>query len=542
MGNLVSSEAVYNKQDTETLFTKKSDIYTKKESDTRFQPKGEYQPKGDYAVVEGVYVKADVYNKTESDTRFQPKGEYALTTALAGYQPKGDYAVVGGVYAKADVYNKTESDTRFQPKGDYALTSTLASYAKNTDITNTLTSYAKKTDILKGDKGDKGDKGGVQIDDTRSANSPPSFYRAKGVNKYFELKTKTVIGTPSKQEYNYLETIVSWKDASGGPVVQIAYGENAYYRQSIDENTWSPWRIIAQTDANGTLIATKPDNWNSAVQIGSTNDPKDSNIYSLSFGKGDSGTWTGMGLVPNDKKAFGNSTGPVLGTHIQEMGEWGIMSSGWNKLFAVQGKTGNVKVKGNLEATDITATGNTQIANAFVSNDLWFNGPTNKWIFHTPDDGRTEMYIAPSTDAKNDWNWPNATIFYKDGSITTKKLTATDLNATNVNATNICNRDNKDCINFNDIRNVITQNNALRAEVNSLKAGNIPSQTITLGDGDNRWQIQGDWWEGDRNNKALIFRKIFNDGNGDADSMILTSGGIVKAKDNVYSEKWKKCL
>ena len=86
----------------------------------------------------------------------------------------------------------------------------------------------------------------------------------------------------------------------------------------------------------------------------------------------------------------------------------------------------NVSASGSISATDIKATGSAQIANAFVSNDLWFNGPTNKWILHTPDDGRTEMYIAPSTDDKKDWNWSNATIFYKDGSITTKKLTASE--------------------------------------------------------------------------------------------------------------------
>ena len=412
MGNLVSSEAVYNKQDTESLFPKKTDVYTKTESDTKFQP----------MVVGGVYAKTDVYTKTESNTQFQPKGDYALTTALADYQTKGNYALTSELnnYAPVgNVYTKTESNTQFQPKGDYALTTaladyqtkgnyalttaladyakttalttalssytkttdltntlssytkttdlttvlapytkttdltnTLASYTKTTDLTNTLAAYAKKTDILKGDKGDKGekgDKGGVQINDTRSVNSLPSSYRARGVNKYFEFKTKSAIGTPSTQEYNYLETIVKWGDASGGGIEQIAYGENIYYRQSTDENTWGPWRTIAP-DASGTLIATKPDNWNSAIQIGSTNDPKDSNIYSLSFGKAQDGTWTGMGLVPNDKKAFTDSTGPVLGTHIQEMSEWGIMSSGWNKLFAVQGKTGNVNVKGKLNA------------------------------------------------------------------------------------------------------------------------------------------------------------------------------------------------
>ena len=611
MGNLVSSEAVYNKKDTEDLFPKKSDIYTKKESDVKFQPIGDYQPKGDYAVVGGVYAKTDVYNKTESDTRFQtkgnyaltsaldgyqpkgdyalttaladyalktaladyqpkgdyalktaladyqpkgdyalktdyqpkgdyalktaladyqPKGDYALTTALADYQPKGDYAlttaladyalttaladyalktdyqpkgdyalttaladyqpkvvggvyaktdvynktesdarfqptvvggvyaktdiynktesdarfqptvvggvynktesdarfqptvvggvynktesdgrfqqtVVGGVYAKPDVYNKTESDTRFQPKGDYQLTVVGGVYAKpdvynktesdtrfqpkgDYALTNALAAYAKKTDILKGDtgpQGAQGPKGGVQIDDTRSADSPPSFYRAKGVNKYHELKLKSVIKTPSTQEYNMVETIVSWGDVSGGPVVQIAYGENQYYRQSSSESAWGPWKVVLQSEANG------------------------------------------------------NTTIP-----------------------------GFVNARG-VTTTDITATGNVQIANGYISNDLWFNGPTNRWILHTPDDGRTEMYITPGNDAKNDWNWNNSTIFYKDGSITTKKLGATDLNATNVNATNVNATGNMSAKNM--YANNMYANNADQASYTQVSVG-----------------------------------------------------------------------
>ena len=131
-------------------------------------------------------------------------------------------------------------------------------------------------------------------------------YFRKFFNKYFEFKTKSAIGTPSTQEYNVVETIVSWADASGGPVVQIAYGEDQYYRQSSSDSAWGPWKVVI-SQGDGSAIFKKPDNWNSAIQIGSTNDPKDTNIYSLSFGKADGGTWTGMGLVPNDKKAFGNS-------------------------------------------------------------------------------------------------------------------------------------------------------------------------------------------------------------------------------------------
>ena len=458
MGNLVSSEAVYNKKDTEDLFPKKSDIYTKKESDVKFQPIGDYQPKGDYAVVGGVYAKTDVYNKTESDTRFQTKGNYALTSALDGYQPKGDYALTTaladyalktaladyqpkGDYAlktaladyqpKGDYALKTDYQPKgdyalktaladyqpkgdyalttaladYQPKGDYALTTALADYALTTALadyalktdyqpkgdyalTNALAAYAKKTDILKGDtgpQGAQGPKGGVQIDDTRSADSPPSFYRAKGVNKYHELKLKSVIKTPSTQEYNMVETIVSWGDVSGGPVVQIAYGENQYYRQSSSESAWGPWKVVLQSEANG------------------------------------------------------NTTIP-----------------------------GFVNARG-VTTTDITATGNVQIANGYISNDLWFNGPTNRWILHTPDDGRTEMYITPGNDAKNDWNWNNSTIFYKDGSITTKKLGATDLNATNVNATNVNATGNMSAKNM--YANNMYANNADQASYTQVSVG-----------------------------------------------------------------------
>ncbi|MEY0320130.1 phage tail-collar fiber domain-containing protein [Providencia stuartii] len=59
--------------------------YTKSESDTKFQPKGNYLPSG-YS-----------YSKSESDTKYQPKGNYA---------PAGDYAtntaLKNGLASKAD--------------------------------------------------------------------------------------------------------------------------------------------------------------------------------------------------------------------------------------------------------------------------------------------------------------------------------------------------------------------------------------------------------------------------------------------------------
>lgn len=76
---------------------KNLDIYSKEESDNRFQPKGNYAPAG------------EAYTKEESDRRFQPKGEYySKTESDNRFQQKGEY------------YTKSESDNRFQPKGNYA--------------------------------------------------------------------------------------------------------------------------------------------------------------------------------------------------------------------------------------------------------------------------------------------------------------------------------------------------------------------------------------------------------------------------------------
>lgn len=84
------------------------DVYSKGESDQRFQPKGNYAPAG------------EAYTKEESDKRFQPKGNYmpageAYTKEDSDdrFQPKGDYA------AKGSSYTRTESDARYVQNWEY---------------------------------------------------------------------------------------------------------------------------------------------------------------------------------------------------------------------------------------------------------------------------------------------------------------------------------------------------------------------------------------------------------------------------------------
>jgi hypothetical protein len=73
-----------------------SNYYTKADSDTRFQPLGDYQPAGDYALASDITPHTDAYTKVESDAK------YALTGTTGGSLPQGyvladDFCVGDGV-------------------------------------------------------------------------------------------------------------------------------------------------------------------------------------------------------------------------------------------------------------------------------------------------------------------------------------------------------------------------------------------------------------------------------------------------------------
>lgn len=62
-------------------------------------------------------------------------------------------------------------------------------------------------------------------------------------------------------------------------------------------------------------------------------------------------------------------------------------------------------------------------AKAQGSSDLILTG-SNSWIFHTPDDGRSSLHIAPFING--DWNW-NLISFTNTGILTTIGLHTKDL-------------------------------------------------------------------------------------------------------------------
>lgn len=56
----------------------------------------------------------------------------------------------------------------------------------------------------------------------------------------------------------------------------------------------------------------------------------------------------------------------------------------------------------------------TALFNDFNAQDL-ISGGSNSWIFHTPDDGRTFLSIAPKVNGS--WLWANETRFYNNGNV-----------------------------------------------------------------------------------------------------------------------------
>lgn len=118
-----------DKATTENALTGKAnaaDVYTKIQSDSKFQLKGSY------ASISAVSAKADavnVYSKTEIDTKLNAlPSMYADKTSTENSFTQVNKRIDDVVVAPVDAYTKSQSDERYQPKGDYALHSELMPY------------------------------------------------------------------------------------------------------------------------------------------------------------------------------------------------------------------------------------------------------------------------------------------------------------------------------------------------------------------------------------------------------------------------------
>lgn len=338
------------KREVATNYTTKKEIQA-----ANFATKGDlaaYQPKGNYATREEIQ-SANYALKTDlagyqPKGNYQPAGDYAIKADLAAYQPKGDYATKKEIQAanyatKGDLstYALKADLAAFQPKGDYALKSELAGLNPKVDLSGYQPKgdYAVKADLAafqpKGDYALKSDLASVNPKVDLSGYQPKGDYALKSDLATFQ----------PKGDYAIKGDLAAYQPKGDYAVKTDLAG----YAAKSDLAAYALKSEISKQSGSGNGVFAKPDGFDKpAVQIGETNDAKDTNIYSLSFGKAEGGTYAGMGLVPNDKKAFTDTKGYVLGTHVKADSELGVFSDGWDKLFAVQGGSGNTRVKGSL--------------------------------------------------------------------------------------------------------------------------------------------------------------------------------------------------
>ena len=399
---------------------------------SEYQPKGDYalnstlsgyQPKGDYALNNNVNairseIKAANYATKGDLSAYQPKGDYALASAFSGYQPKGDYATKGdlsGYQPKGD-YALASAFSGYQPKGDYALRSDIKAAAQGPAGKDGAPGAPGPQgpagkDGAPGAAGKDGAPGAAGKDGAPGPAGPAGKDGAQGpAGKDGEQGPAGPQGIPGAAGKDGAQGPAGPQGIPGATGAQgpagpqgIPGAQGPAGPQGIPGER-GPAGITGEANfAKGNISIGKEDDFDKpSIIIGGRDHPaKDTNIYSISFSP-----YTGMGIIPNDKKSFSDTQGVILGTHIKGQNEWGVYSDGWDKLFAIQAGTGKVRAKGDI-STD---------ANVNIKGDLAFNG-VNPWIIHTPDDNRRTMYVAPKKADGSDWDWSKQTMYHADGNV-----------------------------------------------------------------------------------------------------------------------------
>lgn len=91
-----------------------------------------------------------------------------------------------------------------------------------------------------------------KVKDTRDSNETPQWYWDNyPAQTAKEFKRATTVGITSTGTYVYIETLVKWKDPSGGAIIQMGYDNtgDVYSRKSTSTTTWGGW--IKQEDVIG---------------------------------------------------------------------------------------------------------------------------------------------------------------------------------------------------------------------------------------------------------------------------------------------------
>ena len=99
----------------------------------------------------------------------------------------------------------------------------------------------------------------------------------------------------------------------------------------------------------------------------------------------------------------------------------GLLKVGRNDSDALAANFGkgihtlNFKADGTADINNLMSKQFSTTGNANIQGDVVFTG-TNKWIVHTPDNGRKTMVIAPGND-KSEWQWTSQTSIENDGKV-----------------------------------------------------------------------------------------------------------------------------
>lgn len=121
--------------------------------------------------------------------------------------------------------------------------------------------------------------GALINDDTRSVNSPPSYYYGKGSKVMSEFKYCSTVELSADETYCNVVTVCPWTDDSGGAITQIALiGNKKYTRKSTSDSAWGDWCADIVFDDSEILPYTTANGWTKLERFGGfppiTNDGK----------------------------------------------------------------------------------------------------------------------------------------------------------------------------------------------------------------------------------------------------------------------------
>lgn len=212
-----------------------------------------------------VSIDASIAGRTASNLKLFlfPSGSSNSTTRTTlhwaeltqGGEVKASVAAVGSLETELNkqggtINTLTNSTTRLESRVTTVEGKTESNIGAITTLNGKMTVAEGKiesnsTALTKVNASVSGLENDITVKDTRSVNSPPSFYWANYPTRVVnEFKQASVIGLTGMGTYVNLATTVSYKDSTGGPIQQRASNGNPEldsYRYSNGTTAWTAW-------------------------------------------------------------------------------------------------------------------------------------------------------------------------------------------------------------------------------------------------------------------------------------------------------------